>query len=115
MKIVLSLLAGLIVLVLAIISVQNPAPITVYFLGWQTTVLPLWVVIVAALASGMILVGMLGMPGRIQQYRTTRQLRQRLAESAVAGQPHAADPHPVLGQRDEIPVAPVAADHGAGR
>jgi uncharacterized integral membrane protein len=72
-------LAGLLVLVLAIVGVQNSTLITIHFLGWQTSVLPLWVIMVAALVSGMLLVTLITIPGRIHRYRTTRQLRHQLA------------------------------------
>jgi hypothetical protein len=65
MKIVLAAFTGLILLALAIIGVQNPTLISVRFLGWQTGVLPLWVIMVASLAVGMLLVAIITLPGRI--------------------------------------------------
>lgn len=84
MKIVLAAFAGLILLVLAIIGVQNPTLITLRFLGWQTGVLPLWVIMLTSMAIGMLLVSIVALPGRIGRFRTTRRLRSQLAAAEVA-------------------------------
>ena len=86
MKLVSAAFAGLILLVLAIIGIQNPTLISIRFLGWQTGVLPLWVIIVGALAIGMLLVGIITIPGRISRYRITRRLRSRLADATDGSQ-----------------------------
>ena len=97
MKIVLAAFTGLILLVLAIIGVQNPTPISIRFLGWQTGVLPLWVIMVTSLAAGMLLVAIVTLPGRIGRYRTTRRLRSQLAAAEVAA------PAPPAPPADHIP------------
>jgi uncharacterized integral membrane protein len=99
MKIVLAAFTGLILLMLAIIGVQNPTLISIRFLGWQTGVLPLWVIMVASLAVGMLLVSIITLPGRIGRYRTTRRLRSQLAAAEV-----------VAPATQSIPAAPPA-DH----
>jgi uncharacterized integral membrane protein len=83
MKIVLAAFTGLILLALATIGVQNPTLISVRFLGWQTGVLPLWVIMLASLAVGMLLVSIGSLPGRIGRYRTTRRLRSQRAAAVV--------------------------------
>lgn len=88
MKIVFAAFALLLLLVLAIIGIQNPTLITIHFLGWQTGVLPLWVIMVASLISGMVLGGIIAAPGRVGRYQTTRRLRRELtaAEDIVHSQ-----------------------------
>ncbi len=118
MKWLFGTLAGLIVLVLAIIGVQNPTLITIRFLGWQTGVLPLWVILLVALVSGMLLVTLITIPGRIHRYRTTRSLKQQLASASPLGareqptdpalRPIGAPAEPRLG-----PVPPAAQGEGA--
>jgi uncharacterized integral membrane protein len=83
MKIVLAVFTGLILLALAMIGIQNPTLISVRFLGWQTGVLPLWVIMMTSLAVGMLLVSIGSLPGRIGRYRTTRRLRSQLAAAGV--------------------------------
>lgn len=96
MKWVFGTLAGLIVLALAIIGVQNPALITIRFLGWQSVVLPLWVIMVAALVGGMVLAELIGLPGRIHRYRATRDLRQQLvvADASINAMQHPTESSP---------------------
>lgn len=102
MKVVSAAFAGLILLVLAIIGVQNPTLVSIRFLGWQTGPLPLWVIMVAALALGMLLVGIITIPGRIGRYRTTRQLRSRLADATADAQVPIAPP----AERNPAPAHP---------
>jgi uncharacterized integral membrane protein len=92
MKIVFAALTGLILLVLAIVGVQNPTLLSIRFLGWQTGVLPLWVIIVTALVVGMLLVVIVTLPGRIGRYRTTRRLQHQLSAAEVAAHSPAAAP-----------------------
>lgn len=97
MKLLFAAFTGLILFVLAIIGVQNPTLISIRFLGWQTGVLPLWVIMVAALSIGMLLVGILTIPGRIGRFRTTRQLRSQLAAAGIDA------PAPSAPPADHIP------------
>jgi uncharacterized integral membrane protein len=94
MKWLFGTLAGLIVLVLAIIGVQNPTLIAIRFLGWQTSPLPLWAVLFAALASGMLLVALITIPGRVHRYQTTRRLRHQLAaaDASIVAREQPIDP-----------------------
>lgn len=100
MNLVRAAFTGLILFVLAIIGVQNPTLITLRFLGWQTGVLPLWVIMVSALVSGMLLVGIATLPGRIGRYRTTRRLQRQLA--VAGGSAH----HPPTLSTESSPAAP---------
>lgn len=88
MKTVFAAFTGLILLILAIIGVQNPTLITIHFLNWQTSALPLWVIMVTALVIGMLLASIVTLPGRISRYRTTRQLQNQLSGAGVAAHTH---------------------------
>ncbi len=93
---------GLILLILAIIGVQNPTLIAIHFLGWQTSALPLWVIMLAALVGGMLLVGLATMPSRTSRYRTKRRLRSQRADAAA----HSAQPPAPANKRSLAPAQP---------
>ncbi len=115
MKWLFGTLAGLIVLVLAIIGVQNPSLVTIRFLGWQTGVIPLWVILLVALVSGMLLVTLITIPGRIHRYRTTRRLQHQLAAATPLGaheQPTDSTLRPI-GAPAELLLPPVVQSEGA--
>ncbi len=116
MKWLFGTLAGLIVVALAIIGVQNPTLITIRFLGWQTGVLPLWAILLVALVSGMLLVALLTIPGRIHRYRTTRRLEHQLAAAVPLSsreQPNELRPIGAPAEPRLDPVPPVARGEGA--
>ena len=97
MKFVYAAFTGLTLLVLATISVQNPTLITIRFLGWQTGVLPLWVIIVAAFGMGMLLVALVTLPGRISRFRTTRQLQHQRVVAGSGAYSSPASVNPIAG------------------
>ncbi len=118
MKWLFGILAGLIVLALAIIGVQNPTLITIRFLGWQTGVLPLWAILLVALVSGMLLVALITIPGRIHRYRTTRRLEHQLAAATPLGareQPNDPALRPIGAPAEPrlAPVPPAVQSEGA--
>jgi uncharacterized integral membrane protein len=55
MKLVAFLMMALAVMGAAIISVQNAAPISIKFLGWQSIELPVGVILSASFAVGLLL------------------------------------------------------------
>jgi uncharacterized integral membrane protein len=55
MKLVAFLMMALAVMGAALVSVQNAAPISIQFLGWQSIELPVGVVLSASFAVGLLL------------------------------------------------------------
>lgn len=79
MKYVIFALAIFLVLVLTTFGVQNPAPVNVRFLQFESGFVPLSVILLLSTLIGMLLVVLMGLPGRVQRSREGRQLRQHLA------------------------------------
>jgi uncharacterized integral membrane protein len=75
------LFALVIVLVLAgsTFGVQNPTPINVRFLQFESGFVPLSVLLLAFTLIGMLLVALMGLPGNVERRRDIRRLRHRLA------------------------------------
>ncbi len=79
MKYVMLALVLVLVLVLSTFGVQNPTPVNVRFLQFESGFVPLSVILLVSTLIGMLLVVLMGLPGRVQHRRETRQLRQQLA------------------------------------
>ncbi len=87
MKYMLLALVLLLVLVLATFGVQNPTPVNVRFLQFQSGFVPLSVIMLVSTLSGMLLVMLMGFPSRIHRRLETRRLRHQLvtADEQIAG------------------------------
>ncbi len=80
MKYVTSALVIILLIVLVIFGLQNTAPTGVQFLTLHTDVVPLFVTIFVSALVGMAVVGLLGVPGRIQRGLEARRTRQQIAD-----------------------------------
>jgi uncharacterized integral membrane protein len=74
MKYVIFALVVVLVLVLATLSVQNPTPVNIHFLQFQSGAVPLAMIMLGSTLIGMLLCGLLGVPGRLQRWRKARRL-----------------------------------------
>ncbi|GAA5530615.1 LapA family protein [Herpetosiphon gulosus] len=75
MKAILGIVTGILMLLFAAIGFQNTTAISIHLFDWQTPALPLWMLLLTALASGMLVVGLFAFPRQIETYYTN--LRQR--------------------------------------
>ncbi len=69
------------VLVLATFGVQNPTPVNIRFLALQSGYVPIAVIMLGATLSGMLLIALLGMPGRRRNRWDVRRLRYQLVDA----------------------------------
>ncbi|PLS82500.1 MAG: hypothetical protein CYG59_03980 [Chloroflexi bacterium] len=69
------------VLVLSTFGIQNPSPVNVRFLQFQSGFVPLYVIMLVSTVIGMALALLVGLPGRIQRQLETRRLRQQLSDA----------------------------------
>lgn len=67
-------------LVLALFGVQNPQPVNIRFLGYQTGAVPLYVVILLSTLAGVLLSTSLGLRGRISSGMRMRKQDKQIAE-----------------------------------
>ena len=70
------------VIVLATFGIQNPFPITLRFLQFQSGAVPLYLVILLSGVIGALVSTLLGILGRVQRRLELRRLRQQIAEQA---------------------------------
>jgi uncharacterized integral membrane protein len=80
MKYLISVVAAALVIVLATFGIQNPFPITIQFLQFQSAAVPLYLVVLLAALIGVLVSALLGIPGRVQRQFELRRLRQEVAE-----------------------------------
>ncbi len=80
MKYLVGIAVAALVIVLATFGIQNPFPITVRFLQFQSAAVPLYLVIMLAAVIGILVSALLGLPGRVQRRLELRRLRQQVAE-----------------------------------
>ncbi len=69
------------VLVLSTFGVQNPTPVNIRFLAVQSGYVPISVIMLGATLSGMLLIALLGMPGRLRNRWEVRRLRHQLVDA----------------------------------
>lgn len=79
MKYALFALVVVLVLVGSTFGVQNPTPINVRFLQFESGFIPLSVILLVFTLIGMLLVGLMALPGNVERRREIRRLRHRLA------------------------------------
>ena len=65
MKYLVLALVMVLVLVLSTFGIQNPTPVNVRFLQFQSGFVPLYVIMLVSTLIGMLLVFLVGLPGRI--------------------------------------------------
>ncbi len=97
MKYLVLVLVVVLVLLLSTFGIQNPTRVNVRFLQFQSGFVPLYVIMLVSTLIGMLLVMLVGIPGRIQRQLEARRLRQQLrdAEKHIAAL-HARVPPPVM-------------------
>ena len=97
MKYVLFALLVALGLVVATLGVQNPAPVTVHFLQFESGPVPLALIMLGSALIGMLLLSLVELPGRVRRWSRSRRLQHRLgtAETEVAAL-HARMPPPVM-------------------
>jgi uncharacterized integral membrane protein len=108
MKYLVFALVVVLVLILSTFGVQNPAPVNVRFLQFESGLVPLSVIILASAFIGMLVVVLAEVPGRIRHRLEGRHLRHQL----VAAETHVTDlqdrlPRTVMQPRPEerVPLA----------
>jgi uncharacterized integral membrane protein len=80
MKYLIGLVVVALVIVLATFGIQNPFPITVRFLQFQSAAVPLYLIIMLSAVIGIVVSALLGVPGLIRRRIELRRLRQQVAE-----------------------------------
>jgi uncharacterized integral membrane protein len=87
MKYAMLALVLILVLVLSTFGVQNPTPVNVRFLQFQSGFVPLSVIMLVSTLSGVLIVMLVGLPSRIQRRLETRRLRHELitADEQIVG------------------------------
>ena len=99
------LLMALVGAAAAVFAIQNPTPVAVTFLAWQTGGMPLSLVILLSAVAGIVLASVAGLAQHIRLRLRVRQLEARLAkQSAVPAPP----PTPLARRGDPGPPAPPA-------
>jgi uncharacterized integral membrane protein len=83
MKYLIFAVVAVVVLVLTTFGIQNPFPVTIRFLRWQTEAVPLYAVMLVSVLLGIALTSLLGLPARIQRGREMRRLRAELDRQAT--------------------------------
>lgn len=97
MKYLVILLIAVVVILLSTFGIQNPNPVTVRFLQWQSDAVPIYAVMLVSVLLGMLINTLIGLPGRIQRQLELRRLRH----STTAQEKEIADlksriPQPVM-------------------
>ena len=75
----------LIAVVLVLMTVQNPNPVSLQFLSWQTRGIPQIVVILVSLLAGAILSTVLGMAKQSKLKERIRRLEEEIDQSGPDG------------------------------
>ncbi len=81
MKFIVVTLVVALVLVLSTLSVQNPTPVNLRFLAVQSGDVPVYVIMLGSTVIGMLLIALLGVPGRLRSRFAARRLRHQLADA----------------------------------
>ena len=76
MKYVVIVVMLVLVLLLSTFGIQNPNPVTVRFLQWQSDAVPLYAIMLVSVLVGFALNALLSLPSRIQRQVELRRLRQ---------------------------------------
>ena len=76
MKYLVLVVMVIMVLLLSTFGIQNPNPVTVRFLQWQSDAVPLYAVMLVSVLVGIALNALMGLPSRIQRQLELRRLRQ---------------------------------------
>lgn len=82
MRYLILIIVALLVVLLATFGIQNPFPVTIRFIQWQSGAVPLYVVILLSTLIGILISSLLSVPGQIQRRLEIRRLRQQIAEQA---------------------------------
>ena len=69
------------VLVLSTFGIQNPTPVNVRFLQFQSGFVPVYVIMLVSTLIGMLLGFLVGVPGRIHRQLEARRLHHQLADA----------------------------------
>ena len=75
----------LVAVVLILMTVQNPNPVSLQFLSWQTHAIPQIVVILVSLMGGMVLSTILGLSKQAKLKETIRRLEEDMEELTEHG------------------------------
>jgi len=82
------LLMALLGVAATIFAVQNPDPVAVRFLAWQTVTLPLSLVILLSAFVGIVFAAVSGFASQFRLRMRIRELERKLAQvAAEAGRP----------------------------
>ena len=80
MRYVILFVVVILVVLLSTFGIQNPYPVNVRFLRWQTGGVPLYILVLISTLIGILLSTLLSLTGRIQRQLEVRRLRQQTAE-----------------------------------
>ncbi len=80
MRYLILVIVVLMVVLLSTFGIQNPFPVTLRFLGFQTGRVPLYILVLISTTIGFLLSVLLSLAGRIQHRLEVRRLEQRVGE-----------------------------------
>jgi uncharacterized integral membrane protein len=81
MAVIVFVLGAIVGMVVLLFALQNQEPVTLHFLStWQTQPIPLFVVMMASVASGFVIASLFGMAVYLRQRRINRQQRRTMAD-----------------------------------
>ncbi len=82
MRYLVIVVVAVLVILLATFGIQNPFPVNIRFLQFQSPAVPLYIVILLSALIGILVSSLVSLPSRIQRQRELRRLRQQVSEQA---------------------------------
>jgi uncharacterized integral membrane protein len=80
MAVVVFVLGAIVGMAVLLFALQNQEPIILHYLStWQTQPIPLFMVMMASVASGFVIAGLFGLAAYLRQRRIIRQQRHTIA------------------------------------
>ena len=81
MAVVVFVLGAIVGMAVLLFALQNQEPVTLHYLStWQTPPTPLFMVMMASVASGFVIAGLFGLAAYLRQRRIIRQQRRTIAD-----------------------------------
>jgi uncharacterized integral membrane protein len=81
MAVIVFVLGAIVGMAVLLFALQNQEPVTLHFLStWQTQPIPLFLVMMASVASGFVMASLFGLAAYLRQRRIIRQQRRTIAD-----------------------------------
>ncbi|HEX2279170.1 MAG TPA: LapA family protein [Candidatus Tectomicrobia bacterium] len=81
MAVIVFVLGAIVGMAVLLFALQNQEPVTLHFLSaWQTQPIPLFLVMIASVASGFVMASLFGLAAYLRQRRIIRQQRRTVAD-----------------------------------